>query len=133
MNDKTFIRLYWCARLGIGFIWIWTAYVSWFAWPHAESIAWLQRSSITMHTGLVFAASCLLDLGMGLASLFYARSFFWWSQFALVAAYTVVISISLPEFLVHPFGPITKNLSVLSCLAALAMADKKSAVTKLYR
>jgi hypothetical protein len=72
----------------------------------------------------VFVASCLLDLVMGIASCLYARSFVWWSQFGLVAAYTVVISFFLPEFLVHPFGPITKNISVLTCLAILALADR---------
>ena len=93
--------------------------------PHADSIALLRKTGITHHTELVFVASCLLDLGMGIASCIYARSFLWWSQFLLVAAYTVVISFMLPEFLVHPFGPITKNICVLACLAVLALADRR--------
>jgi hypothetical protein len=124
-SGQTLTRLYWSMRLGIGFIWIWTAFVSWFAYPHAESIDLLRRTGFTAHTELVFAASCLLDLAMGIASCFYARSILWWSQFLLVAAYSIVIGIFLPEFLLHPFGPITKNVCVLICLAILALADRR--------
>lgn len=112
-------------RLGIGFIWIWTAFVSWFAYPHADSIELLRKTGIGNHTEWVFAASCLLDLAMGVASCLYATTLLWWSQFVVVTAYSVVIAIFLPEFLLHPFGPITKNLSVLACLAFLALADRR--------
>jgi hypothetical protein len=112
-------------RLGISFIWIWTALVSWYVYPHADSIELLRKTGITNHTDLVFVASCLLDLVMGIVSCLYARSYLWWLQFSLVSAYTVVISVLLPEFLVHPFGPITKNISVLTCLAILALADRR--------
>jgi hypothetical protein len=124
-NEQTLIRLYWSIRLGIGFIWIWTAFVSWFAYPHAESIDLLRKTGISAHTELVFAASCLLDLAMGIASCIYARSILWCSQFLLVAAYSIVIAIFLPAFLLHPFGPITKNICVLICLAILALADRR--------
>jgi hypothetical protein len=125
LDEKTLTRLYWSIRLGIGFIWLWTAFVSWFAYPHAESIDLLRRTGFTAHTELVFAASCLLDLAMGIASCMYASAILWWSQFLLVAAYSIVIGIFLPEFLLHPFGPITKNIFVLICLAILALADRR--------
>lgn len=111
-------------RLGIAFIWLWTAYVSWFLFPHAESLTWLRRSGFTQQTELVFAASCLLDLAMGIASCLFARAWIWWAQCALVAGYTVVIAIALPEFLIQPFGPIIKNITVLLCLALLAINEK---------
>lgn len=127
-SGATLNRLYWSIRLGISFIWIWTAFVSWYVYPHADSFELLRKTGITHHTGLVFGASCLLDLVMGIASCIYARSLLWWSQFLLVSAYTVVISVCLPEFLVHPFGPIVKNISVLTCLAMLALADRRQQV-----
>jgi hypothetical protein len=127
ISATAFRRLYWGMRLGIAFIWLWTAYVSWYVFPHAESLAWLRRSGMTYQTGLVFAASCLLDLAMGIASCLLGRAWLWWAQCALVAGYTVVIAIALPEFLVHPFGPIIKNVAVLACLVLLALAEKKPA------
>ena len=54
---------------------------------------------------------------MGLASCCIGRAWLWWSQCALVVFYTAVIAIALPEFLVHPFGPIVKNIAVLLCQA----------------
>lgn len=124
-SEVTLNRLYWSMRLGISFLWIWTAFVSWYIYPHADSLELLRKTGITNHTDLVFGASCLLDLAMGIVSCLYARSFLWWSQFSLVSVYTIVISVLLPDFLVHPFGPITKNISVLTCLAILALADRR--------
>lgn len=125
IGAQTFARLYWCIRLGIAFIWIWTAYVSWFAYPHADSLELLRKTGITSHTEFVFAASCLLDLVMGIASCIYARSFVWWSQLLLVAGYTLVISACLPQFLFDPFGAITKNVAVIGCLAFLALSERR--------
>lgn len=127
IGPAAFARLYWATRLGIAFIWLWTAYVSWFLFPHADSLAWLRRSSMTWHTEWVFAASCLLDLVMGIASILFGRAWTWWAQGALVAGYTVVIAIALPEFVVHPFGAIIKNIAVLACLSMLALADRRPA------
>jgi hypothetical protein len=125
ISARSFHRLYWFTRIGIAIIWLWTAYVSWYVHPHAESLALLRRSGMVHYTGLVFGASCLLDLAMGFASLIYARSCIWWIQFALVASYSVIIGVMLPEYLFHPFGEISKNLSVLACLALLATADRR--------
>ena len=125
ISPAAFTRVYWAMRLGIACIWLWTAYVSWFVFPHAESLAWLRRSGFVYQTELVFAASCLLDLAMGIASLLFGRAWIWWAQVALVAGYTMVIAIALPAFVMHPFGPIVKNVTVLACLSLLALADRR--------
>ena len=117
-------RLYWAMRLGIGFIWIWTAFVSWYVYPHSISIEWLRKTGFVNHTEFVLAASCALDLLLGLASCLYARRRVWLFQMIVVAAYSLVISVFLPEFLIHPFGPITKNLAVLACLGYLALVER---------
>lgn len=119
------MRVYWSMRMGIAVIWLWTAYVSWCAFPHAQSLDWLRRSGMTYQTDVVFAASCLLDLAMGLAALLLGRAWLWWAQGALVLGYTVVITVRMPDFLVHPFGPISKNIAVLLCLWMLALADRR--------
>jgi hypothetical protein len=123
-GDAAMTRLYWSTRLGVSFIWIWTAYVSWYVYPHEESIALLRTTGITRHPELALAAACLLDLAMGIASCVYARALMWWSQCLLVAGYTVVIGVFLPEYLFHPFGPITKNVAVIACLAFLALMER---------
>lgn len=43
-------------------------------------------------------------------------------QLALMAGYTVLISLYLPELWLHPFGAITKNLAVAGAtLVMMAM------------
>jgi len=127
LSAAAFTRVYWAMRVGIAVIWLWTAFVSWFVFPHAESLAWLHRSGFVYQTELVFAASCLLDLAMGIASLLFGRAWLWQAQGVLVAGYTVVIAIALPEFVIHPFGPIIKNVAVLACLWLLALTDRRPA------
>lgn len=116
-------RLYWLMRIGIVFIWSWTAYVSWFAYPQAESLDWLRRVGLTQQVYLWFVGACLFDLLMGIASAIFPSRLLWQCQMIAVIFYTIVIAIFLPEFLIHPFGPITKNLAVLACLAYLAIME----------
>lgn len=124
-NAATLTRLYWAMRLGIAFLWLWTAFVSWFAYPHSDSLELLRQAGVTSHTYHVFVAACIADLAMGIACIAYARPWLWWSQCALVAVYSIVIGLQLPEFLLHPFGALTKNIPVLLCLAFLALADAR--------
>lgn len=124
-DPAIFLRVYWGLRFGVAFVWLWTAYVSWFEYPHAESIGLLRASGFVTHTEQVFAASCVVDLAMGLASLAYARSLLWWTQCAIVVGYSIVICVRLPEAVMHPFGPISKNVCVLACMAILALADRR--------
>lgn len=123
--EKDLDRLYWFMRIGIAFIWLWTAIASWFIFPQAESLEWLRRIGITHETQPWFTAACLLDLAMGVASAVFARRIIWQGQICIVGFYTFAISICLPEYLIHPFGPITKNIAVLGCLAYLSIMEKR--------
>ena len=123
-TERNLILLYWGMRLGIAFIWIWTAIVSWLIYPQSESMDWLRRLGLTHQTYLVFAGACLLDIVMGIASSLFASRKIWQLQFAIVTFYSIAISLWLPEFLIHPFGPITKNIAVLACLAYLAIVEE---------
>ena len=116
-------RLYWLMRIAMAFIWTWTAYVSWFVYPQAESLDWLRRIGLTQQVNLWFVSACLFDLLMGIASALFASRSLWQGQIIVVIFYSLVIAICLPEFLFHPFGPITKNLAVLACLAYLAIME----------
>lgn len=115
--------LYWCTRISIAFLWVWTAIASWYLYPHTESLAWLQHLGFVWHTKFWFIGACALDMVLGVASLAVASRALWWFQLLVVAFYTLALSIGLPEFWHHPFGPISKNLLVLCCLAYLAICE----------
>jgi hypothetical protein len=43
----------------------------------------------------------------------------------LILGYTALISIFLPEYWLHPYGPITKNLPVLAAIALLWSLERR--------
>lgn len=113
-------------RVAMALVWLVTAYVSWFVWPHAQSAHWLQACGVpaVLAEPTLLAAS-VLDGVIGLALLLRPRRWLWAMQLALVAAYTVLISIYLPEHWAHPYGPISKNLPILVVLALMWRLHRK--------
>jgi hypothetical protein len=63
---------------------------------------------------LFLYGAAMLDLILGVLTLSPWRPrWLWLAQAALVLAYTVIISLKLPEFWLHPYGPVLKNLPFL--------------------
>ena len=46
---------------------------------------------------------------------------------ALILGYTAIITIALPEFWLHPYGPVLKNLPLLAALWLLWELDRPEA------
>ncbi len=107
-------------RCAIAALWLITAVVSWFGWPHDVSAAWLAACGVAAgwSEGILLGAS-LLDGAIGVALLLWPRRWLWPAQIALVAGYTVLMSVFLPAFWLHPFGPLSKNLPILAALLLL--------------
>ncbi|MEJ7806963.1 MAG: DoxX-like family protein [Telluria sp.] len=47
------------------------------------------------------------------------------AQLGLIGFYSVVIAIMLPEFLLHPYGPLTKNLPMLAAIWLLYELEER--------
>lgn len=113
------------ATLAMAVLWLATAYVSWFGWPHADSMAWLAACGIPARwQEPVLLAASLTDAAIGVALLLRPRRWMWAAQLALVGGYTAVMSICLPEFWLHPFGPLSKNLPLLALMLVMWRASK---------
>ena len=113
----------WAAPLvtvAFALMWLVTAYVSWFSWPHAESRSWLAACGVPapLQEPLLLAAS-ITDATIGVLLLLRPRRWLWAVQLALVGGYTVMLSVFLPYFWAHPFGPLLKNLPLLAVMALL--------------
>jgi hypothetical protein len=108
-------------RWSIALVWIWTGIVSLGVYPRAESLALLARTGITgTLADFALYAAAALDLALGAATLLMRRRrMLWLAQFLLILGYTIIITIKLPEFWLHPYGPILKNLPLLACIALL--------------
>lgn len=108
------------ARLLLAMLWLWTAYVSWFAWPHGDSLAWLAACGVPAPwREPMLAGASVLDGAIGCALLFRPWRWLWPAQAALVGGYSAIMSVCLPGFWLHPFGPLSKNLPILALLLLL--------------
>lgn len=114
-------------RLALLAMWITTAWVSLVAYPREDSLALLARTGL--HGAWAVAAlwgAALLDLALGLGLLVARwRPRVYAAQAALIAAYTVIISLALPEQWAHPYGPVLKNLPLLAMVALLWALDRE--------
>lgn len=107
-------------RGALAAVWGVTGLLSLFAYPVAESLALLARVGIGGACGLAtLYGAATLDLVFAAATVLRPSHRLWLAQVALVLAYSVIIAWALPEFLVHPFGPVLKNLPILAILLVL--------------
>jgi uncharacterized protein YbjT (DUF2867 family) len=111
--------------VAVALLWLITAYVSWFAWPHADSLAWLAACHVPApaQEPLLLAAS-LTDAAIGALLLLRPRRWLWAAQLALVGGYTLALSAFLPGFWLHPFGPLSKNLPLLALMFVMWRASR---------
>jgi hypothetical protein len=108
-------------------VWIATAIVSAAVYPPELSYRLLERSGVPAQWGpLMLYGAALFDLLLGLGILLLARRrWLWLVQLLLIGFYTVVIAWKLPEFLWHPYGPLTKNLPMLAAIWLLYQLEEK--------
>lgn len=101
-------------RVSLALVWFLTAATSLWGWPRSESYALLASAGIpTEWQSLLFYGSVTMDALFGWACLFNVA---WRWQLLLVLFYSVVIGVAMPDFLLHPFGPLLKNLPILALL-----------------
>jgi nucleoside-diphosphate-sugar epimerase len=115
-------------RLSLAFVWVLTAAVSFGLYPVDQSFSLLQRTGVPPALQpLMLYGAAVLDLLLGVLTLWPLRHRLWlWSvQCALIAFYSAVISWRLPEFWLHPYGPLSKNLPMLAVLLALMALEPR--------
>lgn len=114
-------------RVAIAAVWIWTGIVSLGLYPIEQSYALLARLRIEgpLATALLYGAACL-DLALGIATLAVRdRRWIWRAQIAVMLGYTALISAWLPEYWLHPYGPLTKNLPLLAATWLVATLERR--------
>lgn len=104
-------------RYSLAIVWIVTGVLSLGIYPQEDSFALLARIGIEGKPALIalyFGSTA--DIVLGLLTLYSSGKLLWLVQAVFVLIYTMVISIYLPEFWLHPFGPILKNIPFLTLL-----------------
>jgi uncharacterized protein YbjT (DUF2867 family) len=113
-------------RVSVAFVFIATALLSFGVYPIDASRALLAPLGLRGSTAdLAIHGGAGIDLALGLAMLLpRSRRFAYVAAIALVVAYTVIITVAMPAYWLHPFGPVLKNLPVLAALVLLAALDR---------
>jgi len=108
-------------RFSIALVWIWTGIVSLGLYPVQDSYELLARVGITgVLAPVMLYGAAVLDLlvGIGILAL-RRRRWLWLLQLAIIGGYTLIITFKLPEFWLHPYGPLSKNLVLLAAIYLL--------------
>ncbi len=110
-------------KLALALVWIVTGLLSLGLYPVAQSLALL--ADFGLHGALAqvaLYAGALIDLALGLALLATPLPAARWvlgAQMLVMLGYTALITLRIPEWWLHPFGPVLKNLPMLVATAML--------------
>lgn len=106
-------------RLSVAAVWLLTAAAS-LAYPHDQSIALLERVGLRGNIAdMALYAGIAMDVLMGVLSLLNFRSlqkWLWPLQGGVIIVYSLIIAVCLPDYALHPFGVLIKNLPILAIL-----------------
>lgn len=115
-------------RICVAAVWLVTGVIVLWIYPIHDSLKLVYRIGLQGNTAIaVVYAGALLDIVMGMLSLARPRKSLWLFQIAITLAYSLCIAAFLPEFLIHPFGPVLKNLPFLAMLWMLYSQSEHAA------
>ena len=128
--SRTLAQLSWLLpllRWSVALVWIVTGIVSLGLFPIASSYELLARAGVPEALAPFFLyGAAVLDLALGISILVMRRrQYLWLTQAALIVFYMLVISVRMPEFWLHPYGPLLKNLPMLAVIALLYSLERR--------
>lgn len=114
-------------RVSLAAVWLVAGVVSMGVYPVEDSYAMLARVGITGGLApIALYGAAAMDIAFGLGTLFLRqRKLLWIAQVTLIVLYTITITFYLPEFWLHPFGPLIKNLPILAIILLLYELEKR--------
>jgi uncharacterized protein YbjT (DUF2867 family) len=114
-------------RYSVAVVWIVTGIVSLGFFPVLSSYDLLARAGVSRSLAPLFLyGAALMDLAFGLATLVVKhRRSVWLAQTAAIVLYTIIISAKMPEFWLHPFGPLLKNVPLLAAIGLLYHLERR--------
>lgn len=112
-------------RYTLATVWLVTGVLALGIYPQQDSLRLLEEVGLKGEMASVaLYASALFDILLGILTLLRPGTLLWRAQAILVLTYTLIISICMPEYWIHPFGPLLKNLPILAILLVLARNER---------
>ena len=107
-------------RATVAATWLVSGIVSLGLYPVNESLELLGR--VGLHglaaTAALYGAA-ILDILLGAGVYAFRGPRLWQAQLAVIAGYTAVLSVFIPELWLHPFGPLLKNIPLAGAILLL--------------
>ena len=115
-------------RISIAFLWLFTGYVSFFVFPVDQSYALLGQVGIkSIWQPIMLYGAAVTDLLIGIATfLSFRMHLVVLLQIVVISIYSFIITIWLPEYWIHPFGPVTKNLPLLVAILVMLIMERRT-------
>ncbi len=129
-SDRWHAGLYFLApvlRIAIAFVWLFTGVVSAFIYPVEQSYAMLSQVGIegVWQTIMLYGAA-VTDILLGIATLFSFRlRLVVPLQIGIILLYSLIITLWLPEQWAHPFGPMSKNIPLITAILILLVLERR--------
>lgn len=112
-------------RYSIGLVWIVAGITSAFIFPKDESLSLLHRAGFREFDEIMLYGASVIDIILGLAVLTRSKPVTTGiAQLTVMAVYTLIITVRLPEFWIHPFGPVVKNLPLAVAILVLMATEE---------
>jgi uncharacterized protein YbjT (DUF2867 family)/uncharacterized membrane protein YphA (DoxX/SURF4 family) len=128
-DTRTAALLWWLLpvlRWSIAAVWIVTGLISFGLYPTQASYELLARVGVPpMLAPLFLYGAASLDVLFGIGTLaLRERHLLWLAQAAVILGYTAIITWRLPDFWLHPFGPLLKNVPMLAAILLLDRLER---------
>jgi uncharacterized protein YbjT (DUF2867 family) len=112
-------------QLALALVWLVSALLSATMFSVEESVALLAPFHLSASkAALALYGAIGLDLLMGILTLFRPGGRLWLAQVGIIAAYSGLVAWHFPVYMLHPFGPMLKNLAVLILVVQLWGKDQ---------
>ena len=118
-------------RAALAFVWLYSGAVSLGLYPIADSLALLAR--LGLEGGLARAAlygAAMLDIVFAWGTWRGRPRAIWPAQIVLILFYSLAIAWWLPEYWLHPFGPLAKNVPMLAVIFSLWYLDSARGISR---
>ena len=98
-------------------VWLVSGALSLGIYPQRQSMEILAGVGLQGDAALLaLYGGAVLDIALGALTLVRPAQMLWRVQAAVILGYTAIITVWLPQYWLHPFGPVLKNLPILLLL-----------------
>lgn len=118
-------------RWSLALVWIVTGVLSMGIYPVEQSLDLLSQLGLQgQWATLALYGAATLDIALGLGILLMRnRQGLWALQIMVILTYTVLLSVFIPEFWLHPFGPLLKNIPMLAMIYFIKQMERGNGIS----